>query len=395
MSPSLARAVWTLGATQCVFWGVLYYGFSVLLVPLEDALHATRAQVAGAYSLGLLTMALVAPAIGRLIDRDRGRAVMRTGLVLAVAGLGVLATVRSLPALYVAWTVLGVAMGALLYEPAFGLVNRAVGDDATRLRALSAVTVVGGLASTLFLPTLAWGVEALGWRATALAGAAAILAGGWLLERRVYPGLPAGQSVKHTPQPVASTQRPHGFRALSLLFVTGTVSGMALTVLLVPLLIDRGTPPTVAAAALAALGLSQLPGRIWLLRGRGEFGGALLTTVPLASQALGLAIVAFAPDAATCAAGVVVFGVGAGLQTLIRPWLVQRLYGAHAAGRLNGQVARSQGIARAFGPLVAAAAATAFGAPAVFLALAAMLSVQIPVARSLGVRRAEAVQSAG
>ena len=157
MSPTLARAVWSLGVAQCVFWGVLYYGFSVLLLPLEGALHAGRAEVAGAYSLGLLAMALVAPGVGRRIDRDRGRSVMRRGLALAVCGLVLLAGVRSLAMLYFAWAVLGVAMGAVLYEPAFGLVNRAVSDEAVRLRALSAVTVVGGLASTLFLPT--------GWRA--------------------------------------------------------------------------------------------------------------------------------------------------------------------------------------------------------------------------------------
>lgn len=45
--------------------GMLYYGFSVLLLPMVSELHSSRAVVAGAFSLGLLVMALAAPQIGR------------------------------------------------------------------------------------------------------------------------------------------------------------------------------------------------------------------------------------------------------------------------------------------------------------------------------------------
>ncbi len=388
----MTRAVWFLGATQCVFWGVIYYGFAVWLLPLERELDATRAQVAGAYSLGLLMMALVAPAIGRRIDADRGIAVMRYGLALAIAGLGGLAATNSLPMLYLVWAVLGVAMGMILYEPAFGLVNRAVHDDGERLRALSAVTVVGGLASTLFLPALALLTENFGWREAVLGGAFAVLAGGLVLERRVFPAILAAPP---RPPPVrASTtlaRRPKGFIVLSILFVSGTMTGMALTVLLVPLLIERGTPAPLAASALAALGLSQLPGRIWLLRGRRELPIAWLTTAPMALQAAGLGIVALASQAMWSAAGVVVFGAGAGLQTLMRPWLVQKLFGAATAGALNGHVARSQGLARAFAPLLAAAAALTFGSASVFLAMAVWLALLIPLARMLAVERPQPV----
>jgi MFS-type transporter involved in bile tolerance (Atg22 family) len=72
----LRRAIWLLGAGQCVYWGMLYYGFSVLLVPMVDEFHSTRVVVAGAFSVGLLVMALVAPQIGRWVDRDHVPRVM-------------------------------------------------------------------------------------------------------------------------------------------------------------------------------------------------------------------------------------------------------------------------------------------------------------------------------
>ena len=64
-----SRAIWTIGIGQMVNWGVLYYAFGVLLVPLEQSLHAPRWLVAGAFSLGLLVSAIAAPAVGRLADR--------------------------------------------------------------------------------------------------------------------------------------------------------------------------------------------------------------------------------------------------------------------------------------------------------------------------------------
>jgi hypothetical protein len=59
--------------------------------------------------------------------------------------------------LYVVWAMLGLAMGSLFYEPALGLVIRTVPLDGDRLRALASVTVIAGVASTIFLPLIAWG----------------------------------------------------------------------------------------------------------------------------------------------------------------------------------------------------------------------------------------------
>ena len=81
MHPS--RAIWAIGCGQLVNWGVLFFAFSVLLVPLQDAFDAPRWLVAGAFSLGLLVSAIAAPAVGRLVDRGQGPAVMRAGGLLA------------------------------------------------------------------------------------------------------------------------------------------------------------------------------------------------------------------------------------------------------------------------------------------------------------------------
>jgi len=48
------RAVWTVGLGQCVSWGVVYYAFGVIVVPIEREFGAERWVVVGAFSLALL-----------------------------------------------------------------------------------------------------------------------------------------------------------------------------------------------------------------------------------------------------------------------------------------------------------------------------------------------------
>ena len=63
--------------------------------------------------------------------------------------------------LYVIWSLMGLALAATLYEPAFGAVVRWFPTD-HRDRALTIVTLAGALASTIFMPISAGAPRALG-----------------------------------------------------------------------------------------------------------------------------------------------------------------------------------------------------------------------------------------
>jgi MFS family permease len=382
MRTGLKRAIWWLGACQCVFWGVLYYGFAVVLVPIERDLDASRAAVAGAFSLGLLVMALAAPMVGRALDRGHGGRLIRGAAALAVTGLGTAATSTTLPMLYLAWGMLGLAMAGLLYESAFALVVRAVRDDAQRLRALAAVTVMGGLASTVFLPVLGWVTQFQGWRASLWVGALAVAAAAFLMHRLVLPAMPPVALAPAT-VPARPSRRDRRLVGLLAVFVTATLASMAVTSLLVAWLTGRGVSGTTAASVLAMLGIAQLPGRIWLIGEGRTPSPAVLSSLPLLLQATGLAGLALAPGPLAAALWVAVFGLGAGLHTLARPWIVQRLYGVAEAGYWNGQLARVQGLGRAAGPVLAVGLADLAGVRAVLLVAGAALLVLVPVARWL------------
>ena len=67
------RLVGLLAVTQTVGYGVLFYSFSVFLVPTATALHTSTTIVTGALTAALLAGALAAVPIGRWLDRHGGR----------------------------------------------------------------------------------------------------------------------------------------------------------------------------------------------------------------------------------------------------------------------------------------------------------------------------------
>jgi hypothetical protein len=119
----------------------------------------------------------------------------------------------------------------------------------------------------------------------------------------------------------------------------------------------------------------QLPGRALMLHGRLSASPSALLLTSLGLQGTGLAIFAAAPSPLAVGIGVAVFAGGAGLATLVRPYVVLTLYDVSRAGYLNGVLARAQQLARAGGPIAAVAIGSAIGYGWIFAALAVHFAV--------------------
>jgi hypothetical protein len=370
-----SRAVLALGIGQLVNWGVLYYAFGVLMVPVERDLEVGRPVVAGAFSLALLMSAAAAPLVGRASDRGHGPLLIQAGGFLAAALLAVWSLLPNVATMYLAWAGLGLCMAATLYEPAFAVVGRSFGNMNDRLRALATVTVLGGLASTAFLPLTALLNEAWGWRVAvgALAGIVCLsTAFTSLVALRPVssPGAISPGPVRH-----ASGDVRAGLGSVVAVFSMTSLASAAFTTMLVPAFVDREFSLTTAAMLGGVLGLMQLPGRVLLMNGRLDTSPGSLLIASLLLQAAGLFVLAAARSIPSAAAGVGLFATGAGLTTLIRPFLVQKIFGIARAGHLNGIVARSQQLARAAAPVLAVGLASVIGYGAVFGLLAAIFAL--------------------
>ena len=142
--------------------GICFYGFAVLLPPMERDLGWSRATLVGAFTIAVIVSGFAAFPVGRWLDRGSARLLMTTGSVIATVGVLAWSQSRTVPAFYGSWLLIGIAMGLVLYEPAQVVLIKQFGRRATW--AITTLTVVAGFASTIFQPTIAALQDARGWR---------------------------------------------------------------------------------------------------------------------------------------------------------------------------------------------------------------------------------------
>ena len=358
-----------LSVTETVSWGIIYYGFPVMLRPMETDLGFSRAAITGAFSVGLGLAALAALPVGRWIDRHGGRALMTLGSCLGTALVLAWSQVKSLPALYAVWALMGLAMAATLYEPAFAAVVSWF-PGRHRDRALLTVTIVAGFASTIFMPIEAWLVVRLGWRSallvlTAVLAALTIPLHAFVLRRPPRadgptPGAPRAEAAVQGVELGVAARTPV-FWVLAIAFFVGNFTTNTVTVHLIPYLADRGYALTVAAMMIGWMGAMQVPARIVFAPIAARFGHHAVTAAIFLAQAAALVQLALAASLPTLVPMVVMLGAANGMSTLARATTIAEIFGPRHYGSISGAVAIGANGARAIAPVGAALLQVALG----------------------------------
>src|SRR5262249_35647974 len=109
------------------------------------------------------------------------------------------------------WMLLGVAIAASLYDPAFATLGRIFGAAARR--PITALTLAGGFASTVSWPTTHVLLEAVGWRGTYVVYAALLAFVAAPLHAFALPGSRAGLPARSDGERSAPVRvlRPSGW----------------------------------------------------------------------------------------------------------------------------------------------------------------------------------------
>lgn len=377
------RVLVVLCITEITSWGVLYYAFPVLAPSIAADTGWSISTVTLAFSAGLVVSAVVGIPVGRLLDRHGPRWVMTAGSLIGVPATLLIATAGTFWWFLVAWLVAGVAQAATFYPPAFAALTRWWGHE--RIRALTGLTLVAGLASTVFAPVSAALLGAVGWRGTfvVLAGVLAVvtiplhvfgLRGPWP-DAVADPVDSGGARVVDQDPARIRVSRP--FVLLVIAVTLGGFTSFAVTVNQVPLLIERGLSTSVAAWALGLGGLGQVLGRLGyarLTRHTGVRGRAVAIFGAVAATTVLLAVL---PGPAwALVAGAMLAGAARGVFTLLQATALSDRWHPRAYGRLNGLLSAPVMLAVAVSPWAGSALAGPLGGyPAVFMLLAVASAV--------------------
>jgi predicted MFS family arabinose efflux permease len=354
--------VWALAVAQLVSWGAIYYSFSLFVVPMEKELGWSRTELTGALSLGLLVAGLCAYPVGSWIDRHGGRLVMTLGSLLGAALLALWSRVSDPAAFYAIWIGLGIALAATLYEPVFAVITRAF--HASYRTKITALTLIGGFASTVFIPLTDLFIKTLGWRDALVALALCVVAvslpvHAFLLRDDASPGDGAGSQGGIAPALASSAVRRAvrhpAFWGLAVCFTAYYTTFTALTFHLIPLLTERGVPSSMIIAALAAIGPAQVAGRIVLLALGRRLTTAWVGRIVVFLFPASVLLLLWLPDSEIALfAFALVYGAGNGIMTIIRGTAVPDLLWREGYGAVNGALTLPHNLARAGAPFVAA-----------------------------------------
>ncbi len=398
--------VFGVAAAQVVSWGSVYYSFSLFVVPMERELGWSRPELNAALSIGLLTAAVAAYPVGACIDRYGGRGVMTLGSTLAVVLLAAWSRTETLACLYALWIGLGIALAATLYEPAFAVMTRRFPDD-YRTR-ITAVTLIGGFASTVFIPLTQLFIAMLGWRhalvALALCNLAVCMPVHALLLNDSRRGAAVGASSSAENRlAVRRALRHPVFWGLAVCFTAYYAAFGAMTFHVIPLLVERGVPMSVIVGAIAVIGPAQVAGRIALfaLHSRLSIAGAgVLAMIGFPLSVLVLII--FDASIAALFAFALIYGAANGIITIVRGTAVPEFMWREAYGAINGALTLPGNVAKALAPFGAAALWSAAGGYGVVLwvifgsgaAAAAVFAYTVAHARRLRVEATAAETAA-
>ena len=348
------------------------YSFTAFFKAFQAEFGASRGHVALVFSVAGFIWFLCGAPGGMLADRFGPRRVTAAGVACLAAALWLASRADSVAMLYATYSI-GVGIGVgLVYVPAVGAVqpwferNRA---------AASGIAVAGIGAGNFVVPLLAaWWIERYGWRGAYVAlmlfvlllgGAAAVA----IKEKTVFrkgealPGLSLRQAMR---------TREFALLYLSLFF--SCVGVFVPMVHLAPYAQDLGYSEAQGVALVSFIGLGSLLGRFTI----GPFADRLGRRASLTAMYAGLGVLMLVWWAASAywllAAFAIGFGVCYGGAVALLPTIVMELYGARAVSAIIGFLYTGAGLGTLLGPWLAGAAFDAFGAYAIPILVSAALS---------------------
>jgi len=315
-------------------------------------------------SIFYVATGLSAPVLAKAFIRFGARRVMIAGTIVAAPGFVLLSNSTG-PAFFAAWVILGTAGSATLATATYILLNEMAGRNARR--AIGALMLVTGLASSVFWPTTSFLSAALGWRGTCLVYAGLMV----LVCLPLYTfGLPRRTERKEDVGSLRLPGEPHIVRKSTFyLIVSATVLCAFVTfgfgATMIELLKAEGLSPTQAVTFGSMLGVIQVSARGLDFLGGGRWDG--ITTALIATSTLVVAILLLMIGGGShwmIATFILLYGLGSGALAVARATIPLVFYDNVEFARATSRIALPLNLISAASPPILVGLLSNFGSNA-------------------------------
>lgn len=260
-----------LAMISMAFWYGFRTAFSIFFVALIDHFRWSRAETAGAQSVGMLVYMVMAPVVGYLVDRVGPRKVILPGIFLMGLGLLLCTKIQSLLQFYIFFGIIaGAGVTCLSISPFTTLLSHWFEKKRGMANGLASVGI--GFGPLLFVPLFQYLINLRGWPFAFLVFSLLVfvipfpLIGLFLRRRPEGMGVPPDgtpPSSVHEAEAIGKKKDPTKLEDLMktvrfwsfLLFPSLTVFGVYIIIVHhVRYLIDLGVDRIWAASLFAAIG---------------------------------------------------------------------------------------------------------------------------------------------
>jgi MFS family permease len=343
------------------FATVFIYSFSFMVEPWQRTFGWDREQIARAFALAAISVAICSPFIGKLFDRFDPRKLIAGFMAAFGLSLAALSQLTPhLPQLYINAVCIGVS-GTGTYQ--LGYARIIAGWFERKLGAALSIVVAGsGLGSFLVPPLVEHLIAAYGWRHTYLMLAALPLCVGTPLTLAFARSSPTAARARATAESapsaaIAGLRWPQALASVSFWLLALGVCALSLTengalAHLAPMLSDHGLHPREVAYAASLLGVASVAGRFtlgWLL----DFvKGSVIAIGSLLASGCGMFLLAHAHTFAAAGPAAFLAGLGGGCELDLIPYMLRRYFGLRSFSTLYGLIYSAYAVAGAVAPLI-------------------------------------------
>jgi predicted MFS family arabinose efflux permease len=335
------------------FAPIVPYTFSLFLNPLHAAFGWQREAISGTFALAAITVAVVSPGIGVLLDRFPPRRIILPSIVIFALALASLSRLGpSIQRFYLTYFVLGlVANGTAQFAYTRTILTW---FKSRRGLAVAMILTGSGVGSIVIPPLTQWVIDHHGWRdAYLMLGGIALL--GMPLTALLVRNRPITQREDESllsGVTVAAALRTAPFWILASIIMLSAFGENGLVTNLAAMLTEHGVTVQAAALALSVRGGAGILGRLCTGFLIDRFPAQRIQTAILLISSAGTFILAFSGTSVMALVGAALLGIGLGSEADVAPYLLARYFGRKHFSVLYGLTWTAYAIGGATGPMV-------------------------------------------